>query len=785
MSVQRLPNRLSQWLGDRSLRTQLFTGIGIVLLVVSVANVLAFRVSEEESALQSSRASLLTLESQSTQAISLVSQARSNYLRYLLTGDEFFLERYTGYVAAYNTQFLEVIAQATDDTQASRWQVVFDLVERRRNEVDLPGIALRQQVSEGTASNQELASFTSPENVQEHQAPIQNAITEAQAYDQALLQQRESALNNLVWNTRLLLVLRIAILLAYGVGFAWYIGRNISGPVKQLADAASEIADGRFDRRIGWSRGDEIGRMAASFDRMAERVETLVQAQQQSLQAIQQQEAVLQAVMDSVEVGIAMVGVDGRVQVSNRAMFTAFGLRSNEFVGVRADELVRRVQHTFLEPARLLAEYERTIANPEITLTNHFVQTEPSSRQFEIHTAPVRSRSGERLGRIFAMRDVTREREIDRMKTEFVSMVSHELRTPLTSIKGYVDLLRDGEVGELNAEQTAFLEIVASSTDRLVALINDLLDISRIESGKIELKREQLDLAQCIEATATTFRPQLAARHQTLRLELPGAPLPILGDTDRITQILTNLLSNAHKYAPDGTEIRVVAAVRGGNVELRVIDRGIGLTPAEQAQLFTRFYRSQNQVVQEAGGTGLGLAITRSLVELHGGTIAVRSVPGEGATFSVTLPLANMAPAPAEPETAGQRRILVIEDEPDIAGLLRRYLRRAGHEVQIAATATDGLRQAKTLQPDLITLDVYLPDVDGFTLLDWLQADPATSTIPVILISVSPADIGGSPPGVAAHLTKPVHEAVLLDEIRRLLPRPAALTPPEPAPVSG
>lgn len=774
-----------RWFDDHSLRAQLFTGIAVIILTVTFFSLVAFRLSEEESALQSSRASLLALESQSTQAISLMNQARTNYLRYLLTGDQFFLEQYNANVGAYTAQFVTVIDQATDDTQAARWQAVADLVERRRDQVDLPGIVLRQQVSEGSASNEELADYTSPERAQEHLVPIQNAITEAEAYDQTLLRERVAAVEDIDRTLMLLLGFRIAILVVYGIGFAWYIGRNISGPVKQLADTATEIADGRLDRRIGSSRRNEIGQMAASFDRMADRLEALVQAQQWSLQAIQQQEAVLQAMMDSVEVGNAMVGVDGRVNVGNRAMFAAFGLTVDEFIGAHADDLVRRAQDSFLEPARLLAEYGRTVTTPEVTFTSVFVQKEPWARQFEVHTAPVRSRTGERLGRIFAVRDVTREREIDRMKTEFVSMVSHELRTPLTSIKGYVDLLRDGEVGELNAEQTAFLAIVASSSDRLVALINDLLDISRIESGKIELKREQLDLAQCIEATAATFRPQLDARRQSLRLELPGVPLPILGDAGRITQILTNLLSNAHKYTLDGAEIQVVAGVRGASVEVRVIDRGIGITPAEQAQLFTRFYRSENRVVQEAGGTGLGLTITRSLVELHGGTIAVRSVPGEGATFSVTLPLAVTAMAPVEPEVAGERRILVIEDEPDIAGLLRRYLRRAGHEVMIAATATDGLRQAKALRPDLITLDVHLPDVDGYTLLDWLQADPSTRPIPVILISVSPAEGGVSPPGVAAHLTKPVQEAVLLDLIRHLLPQPAAPSTPEPASVSG
>jgi CheY-like chemotaxis protein len=198
-----------------------------------------------------------------------------------------------------------------------------------------------------------------------------------------------------------------------------------------------------------------------------------------------------------------------------------------------------------------------------------------------------------------------------------------------------------------------------------------------------------------------------------------------------------------------------------------VRDTGIGLSAAEQAQLFTRFYRASHRAVQEAGGTGLGLTITRSLVEMHGGTITVSSVPGQGSTFTVTLPLVHER-SEASPEGTGQR-ILVVEDETAIGDLLRRYLRRAGYQVTVAATAEEGLRQARALIPGLITLDVYLPDSDGFTLLDRLRHDPATRDIPVLLITVSPDEGHGQLLGAIGHLTKPVDEATVLERVQQIL----------------
>src|SRR5919106_4039102 len=226
--------------------------------------------------------------------------------------------------------------------------------------------------------------------------------------------------------------------------------------------------------------------------------------------------------------------------------------------------------------------------------------------------------------------------EANRLKTEFVSMVSHEMRTPLTSIQGYAELMLEDE--RTVEEQRESLTIVKNSSDRLLGLINDLLDLSRIEAGRVDLHRTRLDLARLIPEVAGSLRPLIEAKRQRLRLDLGDALPAVWADADRVTQILTNLISNAHKYTLVEGSITVAARRDDGFVRVDVSDTGIGLSPEDQAQLFTKFFRVHDRSPQAGGGTGLGLVITRSLVELHGGRITVSSVPGQGSTFSFFLP---------------------------------------------------------------------------------------------------------------------------------------------------
>jgi signal transduction histidine kinase len=232
--------------------------------------------------------------------------------------------------------------------------------------------------------------------------------------------------------------------------------------------------------------------------------------------------------------------------------------------------------------------------------------------------------------------------EANRLKTEFVSMVSHELRTPLTAIQGFAELLGEG-VDIPDRERHECLASVKSNAERLLALINELLDLSRIEAGQIDLRCAAIDLKPLIESTARSLRPLIDRKRQDLRLDLEEEPAVVWADADRVTQILTNLISNASKYTPEGGRITVTARRAGAFACVEIRDTGIGLSAEHQAQLFTPFFRAQPRGPDRAGGTGLGLVITRLLVELHGGQITVSSAPDQGSTFSFTLPVAPAA----------------------------------------------------------------------------------------------------------------------------------------------
>lgn len=776
VTEERPPQHQRPRLGDLSLRWKLWLAFGGVLTMTGGLIGLAFIVTSLHSAANDSVAQSFEFLLLGNDAVAAAFGAQSNYRAYLLTGEASYLELYTAGVAAYTEQLTQLISRTTDAAQAGRLQTISDNLRLRREEVQIPGIALRQRVIAGAATIDQVIAYMRNEPGQDRLAAIQALAAEVRQAEQARLQARVAMADQASVGLQRLLVAGGFGTILLGLGLIWFIWRDISRPVARLSAVAADIAEGRLDRRIGGHRGDELGRMAASFDLMADRLQRLVHDQDTSLRTVREHEAVVQAVMDSVAVGIIMLDLERRVSIINRPARELLGLDSGPLAAAAALALPHRLERMFADPERAPGTAAGDLLASAVSLTTVVELLTPSPRQLDVSSTPVSSRDGERLGRIFALRDVTREREIDRMKTEFVAMVSHELRTPLTSIKGYVDLLRDGEVGELTADQTEFLTIVATSTDRLVALINDLLDISRIEAGKIELKRERIDLTHAIQAAAASLRPQIEAKRQRLTVTLPPVALAIVGDAGRIAQILTNLLSNAHKYTPPEKDIRIMAAVDGDLVAVSVIDTGIGVSRMEQAQLFTRFYRSSNQAVQEAGGTGLGLTITRSLVELHGGTITVHGNPGQGSTFTFTLPLVTAGADAAAPgaRADGQRHVLVVEDAPEIAGLLRRYLERAGHYVSVAATAADGLRAAKRHAPDLITLDVNLPDVDGFALLEWLREDRVTRDIPVLLVTIAPDEGQGQLLGAAGHVMKPVDEAALLERVRQIL------SPPEP-----
>ncbi|MCX6020139.1 MAG: HAMP domain-containing sensor histidine kinase [Chloroflexi bacterium] len=377
----------------------------------------------------------------------------------------------------------------------------------------------------------------------------------------------------------------------------------------------------------------------------------------------------LHAVLDATRSGLLMVAPDGIIRTANLRFRELFMITPDEVLDQPLAIIQPEFAGIFAESADVWRHITLSLGDVGEAPVKIVRQVWPEPREIELLATTMHAKGGEPAGTLYSFRDVTREREVDRMKSEFIALVSHELRTPLTSIAGYVDLLLAREAGELAPSQDEFLTIVKKNSDRLSALINALLDIARIESGKVELQSGPIDLAGLVQSAAVSVRPQIEAKRQRLVLDLPAAAPPAWGDADRVTQILTNLLSNANKYTPQGGKITVAVQTEDAWMRVAVSDTGIGMTHDEVGQLFTKFFRARNRTTQETGGTGLGLAITRSLVEMQGGEMQVESAAGQGSTLSFTLPLAGanvraLSPSPvggvadgsaqpAKPQTSG------------------------------------------------------------------------------------------------------------------------------------
>jgi len=348
-----------------------------------------------------------------------------------------------------------------------------------------------------------------------------------------------------------------------------------------------------------------------------------------------------QSILESIADGVLVADASGQVVLAN--------LSASHILDIIRDQLIGKTVN------ELLGLYAATGDNWITTIQDWSLSSGPGQQPqylaerlniedkfVSIRLSPVFA-SGQFFGTVSIFRDITQQVAVDRMKSEFVSTVSHELRTPMTSIKGYAELILMGAAGDMTDAQTRYLEVISDNADRMSDLVDDLLDISRIESGKTTLELSPVDLSSAIQQVVEVHLRSLIERENKQIFVttdiVPSLPL-VIADSDRITQILTNLLDNAFHYTPPGGSITVRAHAGDHSIFVSVEDTGYGLSEDEQGKLFNRFYRSERDEVQQVPGTGLGLAIVRSLVEMHGGDITVESVLDEGSTFSFSLPRA-------------------------------------------------------------------------------------------------------------------------------------------------
>ena len=451
--------------------------------------------------------------------------------------------------------------------------------------------------------------------------------------------------------------------------------------------------------------------------------------------------------------GITII-VDDRIVEANNAFASLFGYEMSEIVGRSALE--------FVAPESRDIAVEFATISSEKPYEARARRKNGSTFDMEVTTKSIPYKGRTVLGCV--VRDISERKEIDRLKNEFVSIVSHELRTPLTSIRGSLGLMEGGAVGELPPKAQDLARIARQNADRLIRLINDILDLEKIESGKIQLQIAALDPAEVVESTIAELRGMSELYRMTLTARVHRHD-PVAGDRDRVVQVLMNLLSNAMKFSPEGGVVSVgVEDGAAGFLRFSVSDQGPGIAENQRARLFTRFEQLEAADTRKRGGTGLGLAISRSLVEQQGGRIGVDSVPGKGSVFWFELPVVRAAVSTA-PEMSHRPGILMVEDDPAVARVLRIILERAGHYVVHAGSLNEARHAADLHRPSVILLDMGLPDGSGLELLDHLPGIEGAVPVPVVVLSGSTPTATHRNARVVDWLTKPFAAEELLRAI--------------------
>jgi PAS domain S-box-containing protein len=507
-------------------------------------------------------------------------------------------------------------------------------------------------------------------------------------------------------------------------------------------------------------------------------------------EALRESEAKYRTLFEECKDAIVINTPDGKVVDVNQAFLHLFGYARDEVMEMN-------VREHYAQPAdrsRFRQELEQKGAAKDFEVKLR--KKDGTEMDCLLTSTSWRAKDGSILGFQGIIRDITERKrvqeelrlakeaaeEANRAKSVFLANMSHELRTPLNAIIGYSEMLQE-EAADLGQEDlTPDLQKIQAAGKHLLALINDILDLSKIEAGKMDLFLETFDVQSMLQEAVTTIQPLVEKNCNTLEVHSPEALGTMRADLTKVRQALFNLLSNACKFTHQGT-ITLAASremVDGvGWITFRVTDTGIGISPEQLGNLFQAFAQANASTTRQYGGTGLGLAITRHFCQMMGGDITVESTLGQGATFTIRLPaevidpkaaaLSRVEAAQANALPEGTPTVLVIDDDPTVHDLMQRFLRKEGLRMAAAASGEEGLRLARELRPAAITLDVMMPSMDGWAMLTALKADPLLADIPVIMLTIVDDKNMGYALGAADYLTKPVdwgRLAVILQKYR-------------------
>ena len=487
--------------------------------------------------------------------------------------------------------------------------------------------------------------------------------------------------------------------------------------------------------------------------------------------------------IESSPSGMVMVDRAGRIVFVNSQTEKLFGYGRQDLVGQPVELLV---------PERFRGghPHERAefLAHPEMRAMGHGRdlygrRADGTEFPIEIGLNPIETEDGG-VFVLSAIVDITERKRLEnelhrrleeldmaaKRKDEFLAMLGHELRNPLAPMRNALQVLKVQGIDEKTTRQMQ--EMLERQLHQLVRLVDDLLDVSRIINGRIELRRAPIDLAAAVERGAETAQPILDARGHELALSLPAEPLQVNGDLVRLSQVVANLLTNAAKYTPRADRIWLSVEVDGPDAVVRVRDRGVGMTAELLPRVFDVFVQGDASLARAQGGLGLGLALVRRVVAMHGGSVTASSEgPGRGSEFVVRLPRLTPGTASKDPPAATarvtdalRRRVLVVDDNIDAAESVAAILKLSGYAVRCAYDGTSALQLAHSYRPDVVVLDIGLPDITGYEVARQLRAQPQFQHLPVVAVTGYGQDADrqqSREAGIDEHLTKPVDPAAL------------------------
>jgi PAS domain S-box-containing protein len=559
-------------------------------------------------------------------------------------------------------------------------------------------------------------------------------------------------------NTNFLISIILAIL---GIIAAWWlIQQKIVQPILRLTDAMKHLADDKLETSIPeTTQQNEIGHMAAALQIFKNNAYTHQQAKTE-----------LKAILDNAMDGIMVINGQGVVQSVNPAACSVFGYSDEQLLGQNINKIMPEpyasAHDGYLQ--RYLSGNAAGIIGKITELKG--LHKNGTTFPLELGISEL-SRKDEYLF-IGVVRDITERKRLERMKSEFVSTVSHELRTPLTSIMGSIGLIRGGAAGELPTQAGHMLAIAHNNADRLVRLINDILDTEKIESGRMEFHMQPLKINLLINQAIEENRG-FGERHNVgLSWSGGDSELEVQGDQDRLLQVMTNLISNAVKYSPQEKEVDVAIEQNNGHITILVTDCGLGIPVEFHNRLFQKFSQADSSDTRQKGGTGLGLAISKAIVEHHGGTIGFNTKENEGTTFYFSLPLLSQPKSIKLSDVNNHDRVLICEDDRDVATLLQLILKEAKIDSDITLNAEEAKKMLAANDYVALTLDLMLPGQDGISFLRELRETAETHDLPVVVISAKATEgkheLNGGAVNILDWIDKPIDAERLIGDLKRL-----------------